>query len=146
MIDFVVAPAFLFCQKQVLCNHFFLVIENGYRGFTDVLLMYRNHPFIILDEELFQGMNDSSNTTGFTQLAREGMNEHVSSGERLQEDPETISWEVTSSYAPLSSRESSFFLKKMNLLSTIKILTEKVHCIKNSHSSEDLINAVIVAY
>ena len=30
----------------------------------------------------------------------------------------------------------------MNWLSNIKILTEKVHCIKNSHSSEDLINAV----
>ena len=30
----------------------------------------------------------------------------------------------------------------MNLLSNIKILTEKVYCIKNSHSSEDLIGAV----
>ena len=30
----------------------------------------------------------------------------------------------------------------MNLLSDIKILTEKVHCIKNLHSSEDLIDAV----
>ena len=46
--------------------------------------MYRNHPFIILDEERFQGMNDSLNTTGFTQLTREGINgtkEHVSSDE-----------------------------------------------------------------
>ena len=32
-------------------------------------------------------------------------------------------------------------LKKM-LLSKIKILTEKVHCIKNSHFSENLIDAV----
>ena len=30
----------------------------------------------------------------------------------------------------------------MNLLSDIKILTEKVHCIKNLHSSGDLIDAV----
>ena len=30
----------------------------------------------------------------------------------------------------------------MNLLSNIKTLTEKVHCIKNPHSSEDLIDAV----
>ena len=30
----------------------------------------------------------------------------------------------------------------MNLLSNIKILTEKVHFIKNSHCSEDLIDAV----
>ena len=30
----------------------------------------------------------------------------------------------------------------MNLLSDIEILTEKLHCIKNSHSSEDLIDAV----
>ena len=67
---------------------------------------------------------------------------HVSSGERQQEDPENTSWQVTSSYAPLPSRGSSFKLKKMNLLSNIKILTEKVHCIKNSHSSEDLIDAV----
>ena len=63
--------------------------------------MYRNHTFIILDEELFQEMNDSLNTSGFTQLAREVMKEHVSSSERQQEDPENISWEVTSSYAPL---------------------------------------------
>ena len=104
--------------------------------------MYRNHPFIMLDEELFQGMNDSLNTIGFTQLAREGMKEHVSSSERQQEDPENISWEVTSSYVPLPSRGSSFKLKKVNLLSNIKILTEKVHCFKNSHSLEDLINAV----
>ena len=131
-----------FCQKRVLCKHFFLVIENGYRSFTDVSPIYRNHPFIILHEELFQEMNDSLNTSGFTKLAREVMKEHVSSGERQQEDPENISWEVISSYAPLLSRGSSFKLKKMNLLSNIKILTEKVHCIKNSHSSEDLIDAV----
>ena len=87
-------------------------------------------------------MNDRLNTTGFTQLAREGVKEHVSSDERQQEDPESISWEVTSSYAPLPSRGSSFKLKKMNLLSNIKILTENVHCIKNSHSSEDLIDAI----
>ena len=30
----------------------------------------------------------------------------------------------------------------MNLLSNIKILKERVHCIKNSDSSEDLIDAV----
>ena len=61
---------------------------------------------------------------------------------RQQEDPENISLEVTSSHAPLPSRGSSFQLKKMNLLSNMKILTEKVHCIKNSHSSEDLIDPV----
>ena len=107
--------------------------------------MYRNHAFIILDEELFQGMNDSLNTTGSTQLVREGIKcikEHVRSDEWQQEDPENISLEVTSSYAPLPSRGSSFKLKNMNLLSNIKILTEKVYCIKNSHSSEDLIGAV----
>ena len=49
--------------------------------------MYRNHPFIILDEELSQRMNDCLNTTGFTQLAREGIKEHVSSDEQQQEDP-----------------------------------------------------------
>lgn len=76
--------------------------------------MHRNNPFIILDEELFQGVNDSSNTTGFTKLARGDMKEHVSSGEREQEDPENISWEVTSSYAPLPLRRSSFKLKKMS--------------------------------
>ena len=59
--------------------------------------MYRNHPFIILDEELSQRMNDCLNTTGFTQLAREGIKEHVSSDEQQQEDPENIIWEVTSS-------------------------------------------------
>ena len=50
--------------------------------------MYRNHPFIILDEDLFQGMNHHLNTTGFTRLMREGIKEHVSSDERQQEDPE----------------------------------------------------------
>ena len=74
--------------------------------------MYRNNPFIILDGELFQGMNDSSNTTGFAKLAREDMKEHVSSGKREQEDPENP--EVTSSYAPLPLKGSSFKLKKMN--------------------------------
>ena len=59
-----------FCQKRVLCKHFFLVIENGYRSFTNVSPVYRNHPFIILDEELFQGMNDRLNNTGFIQLER----------------------------------------------------------------------------
>ena len=58
-------------EKRVLCKHFFLVVENGYRSFTDLSLMYNNHAFITLDEELFQGMNHSLNTTGFTQLARE---------------------------------------------------------------------------
>ena len=50
--------------------------------------------------------------------------------------------EVTLSYASLPSIASSFKLKKMNLLSNIKILIEKVNCIKNSHASEDLIDAV----
>ena len=66
--------------------------------------MYRKHHFIILDEELFQGMNDSLNTTGFTQLVREGIKgikKRVSSNEWQQEDPENISLEVTLSYAPL---------------------------------------------
>ena len=103
-----------FHRKQVLCYHFFLVTENGYRSCTDISPMHRNNPFIILDEELFQGVNDSSNTTGFTKLARGDMKEHVSSGEREQEDPENISWEVTSSYAPLPLRGSSFKLKKVN--------------------------------
>ena len=67
-----------------------------------------------------------SSTTGFTQLAREGMKDYFSTGQPQQEDLEKLSWEVTSSYASLSSRESSFKLKKMNLLSNIKILTEKV--------------------
>ena len=49
---------------------------------------------------------------------------------------------MTSSYAPFPSRGSSFKLKKVNLLSNVKILTEKVYCIKNSDSSEDLIDAV----
>ena len=145
MIDFVVVTAFLFVENEFFASIFFLVIENGYRSFTDVSQMYRNHPFIILDEELFQGMNDSLNIRGFTQLAREGIKgikEHVSSDEWQQEDPENISLEVTSSYAPLPSRGSSFKLKKMNLLSNIKILTEKVYCIKNSHLSEDLIDVV----
>ena len=48
-----------FRRKRVLWKHFFLVIENGYRNFTDASQMYRNHPFIILDEELIQGMSDS---------------------------------------------------------------------------------------
>ena len=70
------------------------------------------------------------------------MKEHVSTDEQQQKDPENISWEVTSSYAPLPSRGSSFKLTKMNLLSNIKIVTEKVRCIKNSPSLEDLIDAV----
>ena len=134
-----------FRRKRVLSKHFFLVIENGYLSFTDVSQMYRNHPFIILDEERFQAMNDSLNTIGFTQLAREGIKgikEYVSCDERQQEDPENVSLEVISSYAPLPSRESAFKVKKMKLLSNIKILTEKVYCIKNSHSSEDFIDAV----
>ena len=96
--------------------------------------------FIILD--LLQGMNDSLNTTGFTQSVREGMKEHLSSGERQQEDPENIGSEVISSYASFPSRKGSFKLKKMSLLSDIKILTKKSSLLKNSHSSEDLIYAV----
>ena len=44
-------------------------------------------------------MNDRSSTTGFTQLAREGMKDYVSTGQLQQEDLEKLSWEVTSSYA-----------------------------------------------
>ena len=87
-------------------------------------------------------MNDCLNTTGFTQLTIEGIKENVSNDERQQEDPENITWEAASSYATLPSRGGSFKLKKMNWFSNIKILTEKVYCIKNSHSSEELINAV----
>ena len=36
-----------------------------------------------------------------------------------------MSLEVTSSYLPLLSRGSSFKMKKMNLMSNLKILTEK---------------------
>ena len=46
-------------------------------------------------------MNDSLNTTGFTQVAREGIKEHVSSDEWQEENPENIIWKVISSYAPL---------------------------------------------
>ena len=84
-------------EKETYRVDFFLVIENGCRSFTDISSMYGNHPFIILDKEIFQGMSDSLNTTGFTQVASEGMKEHASSGERQQEDPEdpeNISWEV----------------------------------------------------
>ena len=142
MIDFVVVSAFLLVENGSFPSIFFLVIENGYRSFTDVSQMYRNHPFIILNEELFQPMNDSLNTIGFTQLAREGIKEHVSCDERQQEDPGNVSLEMISSYAPLPSTESAFKVKKMKLLSNIKILTEKVYCIKNSHSSQDFIDVV----
>ena len=91
MINFVVVPAFLFVKNGFFASIVFLVIENGYRSFTDESQMYRNQPFIILDEELLQGMNDHLNTTGFIQLVREGIKEHVSSDERQQEDPENIS-------------------------------------------------------
>ena len=91
MINFVAVPAFLFVKNGFFASIVFLVIENGYRSFTDVSQMYRNQPFIILDEELLQGMNDHLNTTGFIQLVREGIKEHVSSDERQQEDPENIS-------------------------------------------------------
>ena len=53
-----------------------------------------------------------------------------------------MSWEVTSSYASLLSRGSSFKMKNMNLMSNLNIRTEKFHSIRNSHSSEDLIDAV----
>ena len=97
-----------FRRKRVLSKHFFLVIENGYLSFTDVSQMYRNHPFIILDEEIFQGMNDNLNATGFTQLAGEGIKEHVSSDERQQEDPENISWEVPSSLCIIAVKRKYF--------------------------------------
>ena len=48
--------------------------------------MQRNHPFIILDE-IFQGMNDISNPTGFTQLASEGIKNHGCRGKWQKEDP-----------------------------------------------------------
>ena len=49
---------------------------------------------------------------------------------------------MDSSNEPLPSRRSGFKLKKMKLLPNLKILTEEVYCIKNWHSSEDLIDAV----
>ena len=70
MIEFVVVPTFHFVENAFFASSFFFIIENGYRSFTDVSQMYRNHPFIILDEELFQGMNDRLNNTGFIQLER----------------------------------------------------------------------------
>ena len=70
MIDFVVVLVFLFVENGFFAS-ICLVIENGYRSFTDIAPMYRNHPFISLEEELFQGMNVSSNTAGFINLARE---------------------------------------------------------------------------
>ena len=97
-----------FRRKQVLWKHFFLVIENGYRNFTDASQMYRNHPFIILDEELIQGVSDNLNITGFSQLAREDMKEHVSSDERQQEDPENKSWEVPSSLCIIAVKRKYF--------------------------------------
>ena len=45
-------------------------------------------------------------------------------------------------FCPLAPILNRVKLKKTKLLSNIKILTEKVHCIKNSHSSEDLIDPV----
>ena len=45
------------------------------------------------------------------------------------------------SYAPLLLRGGSFKWKNMKLLPIFKILTDEVHCIKNLHSSEDLIDA-----
>ena len=70
MIEFVVVPTFHFVGNAFFASSFFFIIENGYRSFTDVSQMYRSHPFIILDEELFQGMNDRLNNTGFIQLER----------------------------------------------------------------------------
>ena len=65
-----------FRRKRVLCKHFFLIIENGYRSFTDVSQVYRSHPFIILDEELFQGMNDSLNFEDLKTLDWNGVSSH----------------------------------------------------------------------
>ena len=83
-------------------------------------------------------MNDSSSTTGFTQLAREGMNDYVSIGQPQQEDVEKLSWEATSSYASLSSRGSSFKLKKMNLLSNKNIHGKNSTAQKMKFSIKDL--------
>ena len=70
MIDFVVVLVFLSAENRLFASIYFF---NGkwLRSFTYISPMYRYHPFIILDEELFQEMNDSSSITGFTQLSRE---------------------------------------------------------------------------
>ena len=41
-------------RTRLLCKHFFAIIESGIKHFTDLTILFLNHPFTNLDRDLFE--------------------------------------------------------------------------------------------
>ena len=122
-----------FRKNRVLCKHFFAIIEKGLKIFEDVSILYRSHPFIVLDEHLFNGSSLHPTMEMFN-------DPHPSNNDTEEEIDTVIEDESDQPLANLPIRGSQFKLTKMKLLSKIKVLTEKVYCVKRGTESEALLN------
>ena len=134
-VDFGSADRFSSCtclsfrKYRVLCKHFFIIIEKGVRQFSDVSPLYRTHPFVILDDEVVTG----------TQQNMAVPSPRASDFFEIDDAEDTqISEETDITLPVLPSKLSSFKLKKMKVLSNIKILTDKFHSLMNTSESEFL--------
>ena len=43
-----------FRRTRLLCKHFFAIIESGRKQFSDLTILFLNHPFTNLDRDLFE--------------------------------------------------------------------------------------------
>ena len=43
-----------FRRTRLLCKHFFTIIESGRKQFSDLTILFLNHPFTNLDRDLFE--------------------------------------------------------------------------------------------
>ena len=121
-----------FRKERVVCKHFFAVIRKGLKCFNDITHLYRFHPFTILDDDLFNIPNEMNEEVVHM------TSDYISPKNDLEDSNPTDSFnelqnqEVVSVLLP--QRESTFKLKKMNLLANIKVVPEKCYNLKSSEN------------
>ena len=112
-------------KERVVCRHFFAVIKKGLKCFNGITHLYRFHPFTILDDDLFNILDEMNEE--IVHLT----SEDISPKNDLEDSNLTDSFDEPQNQelvpVLLPKRGSTFKLNKMNLLANIKVFTVKCY-------------------
>ncbi|XP_057297349.1 uncharacterized protein LOC130627119 [Hydractinia symbiolongicarpus] len=134
-----------FKRHRTLCKHFFAVLKTGLLHFNCITPMYRSHPYVTLDYDLFgandQAENDNDVTDNLpitnTDLFQPDTSDVTDDDFADDESGATcLNKKVDVEYKSLSLRSSTFNRKRGNLVALIKVFNEQCYTISETPASD----------
>ena len=106
-----------FKRYGIFCKRFFAVFQSGLATFDDLTELFKDHPYIVLDRQLFLGKHN---------ILSEKRNTHADFSNGDNSDSEKISSEssIKSSYCELPLKRSAINIKKVNARGHLKQLID----------------------